>query len=124
MSQTTACIDGNEATAKVAYALSEVVAIYPITPASTMGELAALVGRGVTNLWGAVPEVVELQSEAGAAGTLHGALQTGALGHHVHGIAGVAADAAQHVQDRRRVDPRGDPRRRTGHRHTCPVDLR
>jgi pyruvate-ferredoxin/flavodoxin oxidoreductase len=77
----TACIDGNEAAAKVAYALSEVVAIYPITPASTMGELAdAWSAGGETNLWGAVPEVVELQSEAGAAGTLHGALQTGALG--------------------------------------------
>jgi len=77
----TACIDGNEAAAKVAYALSEVVAIYPITPASAMGELAdAWSAGGVTNLWGAVPEVVELQSEAGAAGTLHGALQTGALG--------------------------------------------
>ena len=76
-----ACIDGNEAAAKVAYALSEVVAIYPITPASTMGELAdAWSAGGATNLWGAVPEVVELQSEAGAAGTLHGALQTGALG--------------------------------------------
>jgi pyruvate-ferredoxin/flavodoxin oxidoreductase len=77
----TACIDGNEAAAKVAYALSEVVAIYPITPASTMGELAdAWSAVGEANLWGAVPEVVELQSEAGAAGTLHGALQTGALG--------------------------------------------
>ncbi len=77
----TACIDGNEAAAKIAYALSEVVAIYPITPASTMGELAdAWSTGGDTNLWGAVPEVVELQSEAGAAGTLHGALQTGALG--------------------------------------------
>mgnify|MGYP001815864938 FL=1 len=77
----TAVIDGNEAAAKVAYALSEVVAIYPITPASTMGELAdAWSAGGATNLWGAVPEVVELQSEAGAAGTLHGALQTGAMG--------------------------------------------
>ena len=81
MSATTACIDGNEAAATVAYALSEVVAIYPITPASAMGELAdAWSAGGVANLWGAVPEVVELQSEAGAAGTLHGALQTGALG--------------------------------------------
>ena len=77
----TACIDGNEAAASVAYALSEVVAIYPITPASTMGELAdAWSAAGTKNVWGSVPEVVELQSEAGAAGTLHGALQTGALG--------------------------------------------
>jgi pyruvate-ferredoxin/flavodoxin oxidoreductase len=75
-----ACIDGNEAAAKVAYSLSEVIAIYPITPASPMGEFAdAWSASAVPNLWGAVPEVVELQSEAGAAGTLHGALQTGAL---------------------------------------------
>jgi pyruvate-ferredoxin/flavodoxin oxidoreductase len=80
VSHVTACIDGNEAAAKVAYAVSEVVAIYPITPASPMGELADVWSAGqTTNLWGAVPEVVELQSEAGAAGTLHGALQTGAL---------------------------------------------
>jgi pyruvate-ferredoxin/flavodoxin oxidoreductase len=73
-------IDGNEAAARVAYALSEVVAIYPITPASPMGELAdAWSAAGRTNLWDAVPEVIEMQSEAGAAGTLHGALQTGAL---------------------------------------------
>ena len=80
MSRQWACIDGNEAAARVAYRLSEVVAIYPITPASPMGELAddwAAAGR--TNLWGAVPEVVEMQSEAGAAGALHGALQKGAL---------------------------------------------
>ncbi|MGH9085388.1 MAG: pyruvate:ferredoxin (flavodoxin) oxidoreductase [Acidimicrobiales bacterium] len=79
MSQWT-CIDANEAAAKVAYALSEVVAIYPITPASPMGEHAddwAAAGR--PNLWGAVPDVVEMQSEGGAAGALHGALQKGAL---------------------------------------------
>ncbi len=77
---TSHCIDGNEAAARVAYALSEVVAIYPITPASPMGEHAdAWSAAGHTNLWGAVPEVIEMQSEAGAAGTLHGALQTGAL---------------------------------------------
>jgi pyruvate-ferredoxin/flavodoxin oxidoreductase len=74
------CIDGNEAAARVAYALSEVIAIYPITPASTMAEQAddwAAARR--PNVWGAVPEVVEMQSEAGAAGALHGALQKGAL---------------------------------------------
>ena len=78
---TSACLDGNEAAARVAYALSEVIAIYPITPASPMGEHAddwASADR--PNLWGSVPEIVEMQSEAGAAGTLHGALQTGALG--------------------------------------------
>jgi pyruvate-ferredoxin/flavodoxin oxidoreductase len=75
-----AVVDGNEAAARVAYALSEVVAIYPITPASPMGELAdAWAAAERTNLWGAVPRVIEMQSEAGAAGTLHGALQRGAL---------------------------------------------
>jgi pyruvate-ferredoxin/flavodoxin oxidoreductase len=75
-----ACIDGNEAAARVAHRLAEVIAIYPITPASPMGELAdAWSSQGRTNLWGMVPEVVEMQSEAGAAGALHGALQKGAL---------------------------------------------
>ena len=73
-------IDANEAAADVAFRTSEVVAIYPITPASPMGEHAdAWAGRGRPNLWGQVPTVVEMQSEAGAAGTLHGALQAGAL---------------------------------------------
>ncbi|HET6475782.1 MAG TPA: pyruvate:ferredoxin (flavodoxin) oxidoreductase [Thermoleophilia bacterium] len=74
------CIDGNEATARVAYALSEVMAIYPITPSSPMGESAdGWVAAGKPNVWGVVPDVVEMQSEAGAAGALHGALQRGAL---------------------------------------------
>jgi pyruvate-ferredoxin/flavodoxin oxidoreductase len=73
-------VDGNEAVAAVAHRLAEVVAIYPITPSSLMAELAdAWSAAGRTNLWGAVPEVVEMQSEGGAAGALHGALQTGAL---------------------------------------------
>ena len=72
--------DGNEATADVAYRLNEVVAIYPITPASPMGEHAdAWAAHDRLNLWGNVPEVVEMQSEGGAAGTVHGALQAGAL---------------------------------------------
>ena len=74
------CVDGNEAVARVAYALSEVVSIYPITPASPMAEHCddwAAAGR--PNLWGLVPDVVEMQSEAGAAGAMHGALQKGAL---------------------------------------------
>jgi pyruvate-ferredoxin/flavodoxin oxidoreductase len=75
------CLDGNEAAARVAYAASEVIAIYPITPASGMAEHCddwSAARR--PNLWGAVPDVVEMQSEAGAAGALHGALQKGALG--------------------------------------------
>jgi pyruvate-ferredoxin/flavodoxin oxidoreductase len=80
MSQESICIDGNEAAARVAFALSEVVSIYPITPASPMGEHADdWAARGRTNLWGAVPDVIEMQSEAGAAGALHGALQKGAF---------------------------------------------
>jgi pyruvate-ferredoxin/flavodoxin oxidoreductase len=75
-----ACIDGNEAAARVAYALSEVIAIYPITPASPMGEAADAWAAGRRpNLWGGVPEVIEMQSEAGAAGALHGAIQAGSL---------------------------------------------
>ncbi|MDH3247780.1 MAG: pyruvate:ferredoxin (flavodoxin) oxidoreductase [Acidimicrobiia bacterium] len=74
-------IDGNEAAARVAYALSESIAIYPITPASPMGEAAdAWAADGQPNLWGRVPTVVEMQSEAGAAGTLHGVVTAGALG--------------------------------------------
>ncbi|PIE83394.1 MAG: pyruvate:ferredoxin (flavodoxin) oxidoreductase [Candidatus Contendobacter odensis] len=73
-------IDGNEAAAYVAYRVSEVCAIYPITPSSTMGELAdQWSSEGIKNIWGSVPMVVEMQSEAGAAGAAHGALQTGAL---------------------------------------------
>jgi pyruvate-ferredoxin/flavodoxin oxidoreductase len=73
-------LDGNEAAARVAHKLAEVIAIYPITPASTMGELAdAWSASGGRNLWGQVPEIVEMQSEAGAAGAVHGALQGGAL---------------------------------------------
>jgi pyruvate-ferredoxin/flavodoxin oxidoreductase len=73
-------IDGNEAAAYVAYKTNEIIAIYPITPASTMGELAeAWAVAEEPNLWGTVPLVQEMQSEAGAAGAVHGALQTGAL---------------------------------------------
>ncbi len=73
-------IDGNEAAARVAFLTNEVIAIYPITPASPMGELAdEWAAQGRTNLWGAVPRIIEMQSEAGAAGALHGALTGGAL---------------------------------------------
>ncbi|MFI5283056.1 MAG: pyruvate:ferredoxin (flavodoxin) oxidoreductase [Candidatus Dormibacterales bacterium] len=73
-------IDGNEAAARVAHRLSEVIAIYPITPSTAMGELSdAWSAAGQPNLWGTVPQVMEMQSEAGAAGALHGALMAGAL---------------------------------------------
>ena len=73
-------VDGNEAVARVAYRLSEVIAIYPITPSSPMAELSdEWAAKGEPNLLGLVPKVVEMQSEGGAAGALHGALQEGAL---------------------------------------------
>ncbi len=84
MSSTTAqksvTIDGNEAAAHVAHRTNEVIAIYPITPASPMGELADLwASHGVPNIWNSVPRIVEMQSEGGAAGAVHGALQAGSL---------------------------------------------
>ena len=73
-------LDGNEACARIAYRLSEICVIYPITPSSPMGELAdQWSNAGRQNIWGDVPSVVEMQSEAGAAGAVHGVLQTGAL---------------------------------------------
>ena len=76
----TMTVDGNEAAASVAHRVSEVIAIYPITPSSAMGELSdEWSNQGRRNLWGNIPDVVEMQSEAGAAGAVHGALQAGAL---------------------------------------------
>ncbi|MBI1802473.1 MAG: 2-oxoacid:acceptor oxidoreductase family protein, partial [Chloroflexi bacterium] len=80
MPRTTVTLDANEAAARVAYQLSEVIAIYPISPSSPMGESAdEWAAHGQPNLWGNVPLVVEMQSEGGAAGAIHGALQTGSL---------------------------------------------
>ena len=71
-----ATVDGNEAAVRVAYRLNELCAIYPITPSSTMAELAdEWASQGRPNVWGTVPTVIEMQSEGGAAGALHGALQ-------------------------------------------------
>jgi len=73
-------LDGNEAAVYVAYRVNEVCAIYPITPSSTMAEFAdEWSAKNIKNIWGNVPEVIEMQSEGGAAGTVHGALQTGSL---------------------------------------------
>ncbi|MBD2139016.1 pyruvate:ferredoxin (flavodoxin) oxidoreductase [Anabaena sp. FACHB-1237] len=75
-----ATIDGNEAVARVAYKLNEVIAIYPITPSSNMGEWAdAWMSENKPNLWGTIPDVTQMQSEGGAIAAVHGALQTGAL---------------------------------------------
>jgi pyruvate-ferredoxin/flavodoxin oxidoreductase len=73
-------LEGNEAVARVAYAVSEICSIYPITPSSPMAESADVwAAKGKKNVWGQVPDIIEMQSEGGAAGTAHGALQTGAL---------------------------------------------
>ncbi len=80
MTERSHVLDGNEAAARIAHLVSEVIAIYPITPSSTMGELAdEWSAKGRTNIWGMVPQVIEMQSEAGAAGAVHGSLQAGAL---------------------------------------------
>jgi len=80
MSRRMVTIDGNTAAAHVAHATNEVIAIYPITPSSVMGEISdAKSAVGEKNIWGTVPKVVEMQSEGGAAGAVHGALQAGAL---------------------------------------------
>src|ERR1041385_6600959 len=73
-------VDGNEAAAMVAFRLSEAIAIFPITPSSPMAEVCdEWASRGKTNLWGVIPEIAEMQSEGGAAGAVHGAIQAGAL---------------------------------------------
>ncbi len=80
MSKKMSCIDGNTAAAHVAHATNEVIAIYPITPSSVMGEISdAKSAAGGKNIWGTTPTVVEMQSEGGAAGAVHGALQAGSL---------------------------------------------
>ena len=100
-------VEGNEAAAYVAHQTNEVIAIYPITPASPMGELAdAWSAAGRKNIFGTVPDVIEMQSEAGAAGAVPRRAAGGRSGHDVHRVAGPAADDPQHVQDRRRADAR------------------
>src|ERR1700745_3508556 len=80
MSQQTATMDGNTAVAHVAYRVNEVCAIYPITPSSTMAELAdEWASAELKNIWGQIPAIQQMQSEGGAAGAVHGALQSGAL---------------------------------------------
>ena len=93
-------IDGNEAAAYVAFKTTEVVAIYPITPSSPMGEYAdEWSAHGQKNIWGTVPQVIEMQSEGGAAGAVHGALQSGRVDHDVHRQPGSAVDDPESLQD-------------------------
>ena len=118
-------MDGNEAVANVAYRLNEVIAIYPITPSSPMGEWAdQWASEGVPNIWGTVPHVVEMQSEGGAAGAVHGALQTGALATTFTASQGLLADDPQHEQDCRGADADGVPCYGAYHRYPCPFDFR
>src|SRR5512133_4233564 len=114
MSKRLAVLEGNEAAARIAHLTNEVIAIYPITPSSGMGEFAdAWSAAGQKNIWGAVPEVIEMQSEAGAAGAVHGSLQAGALTTtftasqglllmipHMFKIAGELTPFAMHVSAR------------------------
>ena len=80
MSKKMITVDGNTAVSNVAHATNEVIAIYPITPSSSMGEIAdAKSAAGEKNIWGTIPSVTEMQSEGGASGAVHGALTTGAL---------------------------------------------
>src|SRR5246500_4239097 len=81
MKRAMSIVDGNEAAASVAYRLNGVIAIYPITPSSPMGEWSdQWNSQHKKNIWGAIPDVIEMQSEGGAAGAPHGALQAGAFG--------------------------------------------
>ena len=110
-------VDGNQGVASVAYRLSEVIAIYPITPSSSMGEQADEWAAAATpNLWGSIPQVAEMQSEGGAAAAVHGALQAGALATtftasqglllmipNMFKIAGELTPTVIHVADRKSV---------------------
>ena len=127
-------IDGNEAAAYVAHQTNEVIAIYPITPSSNMGEWAdQWSAEQKTNIWGTVPTVVEMQSEGGAAGALHGALQAGSLGTtftasqglllmipNMFKIAGELTSSVIHVAARALADPRPFDLRRSQRRDGGP----
>ena len=91
-------IDGNAAAAHVAHATNEVIAIYPITPSSAMGEISDdKTAKGKVNIWGTVPSVTEMQSEGGAAGAVHGALTAGALTTTFTASQGLSADDTEYV---------------------------
>ena len=99
-------MDGNTAAAHVSYAFTEVAGIYPITPSSPMADsVDQWAAAGQKNIFGTTVKVIEMQSEAGAAGTVHGSLAAGALTHHLHRISGSSADDPEYVQDCRRAAP-------------------
>ena len=118
-------MDGNNAAAHVSYAFSEVAAIYPITPSSPMADLVdQWSANGLKNIFGTQVKVVEMQSEAGAAGAVHGSLGAGALTTTLHRVSGPAADDPQHVQDRGRAAAHGVPCLRPHRVHPRPEHLR
>ena len=98
INRTICMVDANEAVASVAYRASEVIVIYPITPSTIMVEVCdEWAASKRPNIWADVPELVQLQSEAGVAGALHGLLQSGCVGDDFYCIAGVASDDPQYV---------------------------
>lgn len=104
MERTFKSMDGNTAAAYVSYAFTEVAAIYPITPSSPMADLVdQWSAHGTKNIFGTEVKVIEMESEGGAAGAVHGSLGTGAPHHHLHGIPGSAPHDSQYVQDCRRA---------------------
>ncbi len=120
-----ATIDGNEAAAYVAYRVNEVCAIYPITPSSTMAELAdQWASEGKTNIWGSIPDVVEMQSEGGAAGAVHGALQAGALTTTFTASQGLLLMIPNMYKIAGELTPVRHPRRRPRAGDAGAVDLR
>ena len=98
MSRKMSIVDGNEAAAAVAYRLNEVIAIYPITPSSPMGEWSdQWNSERRKNIWGAIPDVIEMQSEGGRGRCVAWRVAGWGVGHHVYRIAGPAADDPEHV---------------------------
>ena len=118
-------IDGNEAAAHVAYKTNDVIAIYPITPSSAMGESSdAWSASEEKNIWGMTPIVREMQSEGGAAGAVHGTLQTGSLTTTFSSSQGLLLMIPKHVQDRRRANQHRVPYRGPFGCHSRAFNLR
>ena len=121
----TVIMDGNEAAASVAYRLSEVIAIYPITPSSPMAEWAdQWRSEGKKNIWGALPIVEEIAERRRRGRRVARRIAGRGLRNHLYGLAGPAADDPQHVQDCRRADPGDDARHGPHPGHARAVDLR
>ncbi len=126
MDQHWECLDGNEAAARVAYAVSEVDLDLPDHAGLAHGGARRRLGRrrAARTCGARCPRWSRCSRRAGAAGALHGALAEGGPGHDLHGVAGPAADDPEHVQDRGRADAGRDPRGGPHHRDPRPVDLR